>query len=353
MPPLEQAMILGAGGFVGRELLRLLAVHPHFELAAALSESQAGKKIADVYSEVGGWTEASFLSPASFDWSRFEEGQWTLFSALAHGHTMEFLPSALSHLEESGIRVVDLSGDFRLQCPKTYEQYYGKEHSRTDWLERFTYGLPEFHREEIQSTRFVANPGCFATAAQLALLPLASFEKQPRFVAIDGKTGSSGAGIRPRPTTHHPLRANNFQAYKPLDHQNFPEICQGWSQVGGSVQTEISFVPQMTPLVRGIFVTLHAFYDDPVEQQGLVEWFQEVYAGAPFVRLLSESPAVADVWGTNRCDLSIHSRGSCVVICGAIDNLVKGAAGQAIQNANLMSGWSEEAGLQMPPPRPI
>ena len=119
------------------------------------------------------------------------------------------------------------------------------------------------------------------------------------------------------------------------------------------MQTEISFVPQMTPLVRGIFVTLHAFYDDPVEQQGLVEWFQEVYAGAPFVRLLSESPAVADVWGTNRCDLSIHSRGSCVVICGAIDNLVKGAAGQAIQNANLMSGWPEEAGLQMPPPRPI
>ena len=353
MPPLEQAVVLGAGGFVGRELLRLLAVHPHFELAVALSESQAGKQIADVYSEVRGWTEASFLSPVSFDWSRLGEGQWTLFSALGHGHTMEFLPSALSQVEGDGIRVIDLSGDFRLQCPETYEQYYGKEHSRTDWLERFTYGLPEFHRDEIQSTRFVANPGCFATAAQLALLPLASFEKQPRFVAIDGKTGSSGAGIQPRPTTHHPLRANDFRAYKPLNHQHFPEIQQGWSRMGGSAQTEVSFVPQMTPLVRGIFVTLHAFYPEPVGGEQMCEWFQKVYSGAPFVRLVSESPSVADVWGTNRCDLSIHSRGSCVVVCSAIDNLIKGAAGQAIQNANLMCGWPETAGLQLPPPRPI
>ncbi len=353
MPPLEQALILGAGGFVGRELLRLLTVHPRFELAAALSESQAGKKIADVYSEVEGCTEASFLSPSSFDWNRLEGGRWTLFSALANGETMEFLPSALSRLEAGGLRVVDLSGDFRLQCPDTYEQYYGKEHSRSDWLGKFVYGLPEFHREEIQSARFVANPGCFATAAQLALLPLAGFEKQPRFVAIDGKTGSSGAGVRPRPTTHHPLRANNFQAYKPLHHQHFPEIQQGWSRIGGSARTEVSFVPQMTPLVRGIFVTVHAFYAEGVERQELLNRFREVYTEAPFVRVLSESPTVTDVWGTNRCDVSIHSRGACVLICAAIDNLVKGAAGQAVQNANLMSGWPEEAGLQIPPPRPI
>ncbi len=353
MPSPEKAVILGAGGFVGRELLRLLVLHPRFEVAAALSESQAGKSIGEVYPELQGLIEASFASSELFEWSRLSEGQWTLFSALGHGRTMQVLPSVLDQIGGSAIRVIDLSGDFRLQRPQTYQRYYGAEHLHPEWLERFVYGLPEFHREGIRATRFVANPGCFATAAQLALLPLAGFEQAPLFVAVDGKTGSSGAGIQPRPTTHHPLRANNFRAYKPLDHQHLPEIEQGWRQEGGSSQTEISFVPQMTPLVRGIFITAHAFFSEPVAAAGLAERFREIYAGEPFVRLVAESPSSTEVWGTNRCDLSVHARGKRVLICAAIDNLIKGASGQAIQNANLMAGWPETLGLQIPPPRPV
>jgi N-acetyl-gamma-glutamyl-phosphate/LysW-gamma-L-alpha-aminoadipyl-6-phosphate reductase len=353
MPPLERAVVLGAGGFVGRELVRLLALHPHFELSAALSETHAGQPIGEVYPEVEGWTEGSFEPLASFDWGRLAEGAWTLFSSLGHGTTMESLPAVLNQVDENRVRVVDLSGDFRLQRPEAYREYYGREHSRPDWLGKFVYGLPEFQREKIRSARYVANPGCFATAAQLALLPLARFEASPRFVAIDGKTGSSGAGIRPLPTTHHPLRANNFRAYKPLEHQHFPEIQQGWDALGGDARTGISFVPQMTPLVRGIFVTIHAFYDEPIRPERLKEWISQLYAEEPFVRLVDPSPAVADVWGSNRCDVSSHTRGNCVVICSAIDNLVKGAAGQAIQNANLMCGWPETAGLLWPAPRPV
>ncbi len=351
--PSEKAVVLGAGGFVGRELLRLLVLHPRFEVAAALSESQTGKSIGEVYPELQGLIETPFLSPQDFEWSRLGRGQWTLFSAMSHGRTMLVLPSILEEIGGDDTRVIDLSGDFRLDSPEKYQRYYGVEHSRPDWLARFVYGLPEFHRKGIQATRFVSNPGCFATAAQLALLPLASFEKELLFVAIDGKTGSSGAGIQPRPTTHHPLRANNFRAYKPLDHQHLPEIEQSWNQLGGSSLTEISFVPQMAPLVRGIFVTVHAFYSERVEACHLAECFQKVYAQAPFVRLLAESPSLTEVSGTNRCDLSIHVRGRRVLICAAIDNLIKGAAGQAIQNANLMAGWAETSGLQTPPARPV
>ena len=349
----EKAVVLGAGGFVGRELIRLIALHPNLKVEAALSKSQAGNSIGEIYPEVQGFLGGSFLSPDRFEWSQLSRDKWILFSALSHGETMQVLPSILEEIGGNDAMVIDLSGDFRLECRETYQRYYGIKHTRSDWLEKFVYGLPEFNRKKIQGSRFVSNPGCFATAAQLALLPLVDLEKEPLFVAIDAKTGSSGAGIQPRLTTHHPLRANDFRAYKPLEHQHLPEIEQMWNQLGGSSLTNISFVSQMAPLVRGIFVSTHVFFSEPPSEDQLVKCFQDAYAESPFVRLVPESPSLTEVWGTNRCDLSIHVREGKVLICSAIDNLIKGAAGQAIQNSNLMAGWPEISGLQVPPPRPV
>ncbi|MBW2458278.1 MAG: N-acetyl-gamma-glutamyl-phosphate reductase, partial [Deltaproteobacteria bacterium] len=199
----------------------------------------------------------------------------------------------------------------------------------------------------------VACPGCFATAAQLSLLPLASFDPAIEFVAVDGKTGSSGAGVSPRETTHHPRRMNNFRAYKPLAHQHLPEIREGWQRAGGASDTPISFVPQMAPMVRGIFISSHLFASAPTMAGAVAERYAAFYDGSPFVRIVAGSPAVAEVWGTNRCDIATHADGRMIVVTAAIDNLIKGAAGQAVQCLNLMCGWSETTGLVTPPPSPV
>ncbi len=349
----EKALVIGAGSFVGRELLRLLVMHPNFRLKGAVSSTFAGQKIAAVYTELEGLTEKTFSSSEEWDWRQLKKGKWTLFCALAHGHSMEFLPAILGRFPETDLRVVDLSGDFRLDSSQEYSDYYGKKHISPGWLSKFVYGLPEFEKEKIICSRFTANPGCFATAAQLAMRPLASLKQPPQFIAIDGKTGSSGAGTFPSPTTHHPLRANNFRAYKVDGHQHYPEIKRGWEVSGGSQEMAISFVPQMTPLVRGIFTTVHAFFPEGMDRFVLREHFDQVYAESPLVKMVDESPAVGDVSGTSRCDISVHVQGRCAVICAALDNLLGGAAGRAIQNANLMSGWKETEGLLSPPSRPV
>ena len=349
----ENVLVIGAGSFVGRELLRLLVSHPAFRLQGAVSSTFAGQEVAKVYGELESFVDIEFSSSEGWDWSRLKEGRWTLFSALGHGRSMEFLPDILERFREADLRVVDLSGDFRLSDARDYASYYGKAHTSPQWLSRFAYGLPEFGRDAIASSRLTANPGCFATAAQLATRPLALLDQPPQCIAVDGKTGSSGAGVMPRPTTHHPMRANNFQAYKAGGHQHYPEITQGWKSSGGCQETSISFVPQMTPLVRGIFTSVHAFFPAEVDRAQLREHFERVYAEAPFVKMVDESPAVAEVWGTSRCDISVHTQGRCAIICAALDNLLGGAAGRAIQNANLMSGWSESDGLLSPPPRPV
>jgi N-acetyl-gamma-glutamyl-phosphate reductase len=220
-------------------------------------------------------------------------------------------------------------------------------------LPRFTYGLPELNREQIQASVLVANPGCFATAAALALLPAAAAGWPVSFVAIDGKTGSSGAGAQPRETTHHPNRMNNFRAYQQLDHRHLPEIEGAWRAAGGSTGTELSFVPHMAPMVRGIFITAHLHLAHPIAEEEIRQQYASFYEPAPFVRIVDGSPSVTEVWGSNRCDLSLTVKGRTVVVCTAIDNLVKGAAGQAVQNANLMNRWQETAGLLAPAPRPV
>ncbi|MCP4680134.1 MAG: N-acetyl-gamma-glutamyl-phosphate reductase [Deltaproteobacteria bacterium] len=349
----RKAVVWGAGGFVGAELLRLLACHPEMELAAALSDTHADKPVGAVHPNLAPWTHIDFISSNNWSWDRLDTESWVLFSAQPHVKTMRALPPVLEKLDVADVKVVDLSGDFRLGSTNTYRKYYGVEHKAPEYLDRFAYGLPEGNRPLIAEAEYVANPGCFATCAQLAILPMATLKKQVLFAAIDGKTGSSGAGVAPRVTTHHPNRMNNFRAYKQLTHQHFPEIQGGWLRAGGASDTVISFVPQMAPMVRGIFVTAHFFTTEPVTEKEMTSLYTSFYADAPFIRVVDGSPSVADVWGTNRCDISVAAQDNKIVVCAAIDNLVKGAAGQAIQCANLACGFEETAGLLTPPPRPV
>lgn len=347
-----RAVVLGAGGFVGGELIRILATHPRFDLNAALSASSAGRKIADAYPGLRTWTDLRFTDPEEWRWEQMNKGRWVLFCALGHRQTMIRLPPLLERLHEQDVKIVDLSGDFRLNQPEQYVSYYGYTHQAPEYLERFVYGLPEVEGARIAEADLVANPGCFATGAQLAILPLAKWEVV-QFVALDANTGSSGAGIKPSGTTHHPHRMNNFRAYKILRHQHIPEIQASWLKAGGSQKVQISFAPHMAPMVRGIFTTAHIFTKKDVPTEEVKERYISYYKQAPFVRFVDDSPSIADVWGTNRCDFSVTASGRSIVVCTAIDNLVKGAAGQAVQNANLMCHFEETDGLLAPPPAPV
>ncbi len=349
----KNAIVLGAGGFAGGELLRLLVCHPVFELRRALSGTNAGKAVGDIYPNLAPFTDVVFESPDAWSPDELNRGEWTLFSALGHVQTMERLADIIGKLENDAVRIVDLSGDFRLNDAETYKTFYKHDHVAPALLERFVYGLPELNRDAIRGSRFIANPGCFATGSQLAILPMAAAPVEVRFVAVDAKTGSSGGGIRPAATTHHPNRMNNFSAYKILEHQHFPEIRMGWSGAGGADTAEISFAPQRAPLVRGIFVTAHFHLAEAVTEARVREWYERFYADHPFVRVVDKSPFVSDIWGTNMCDVSVTASGRCAVACAAIDNLMKGAAGQAVQNANLIGGLAETAGLLTPAPTPI
>jgi len=350
---MRRAVVLGAGGFVGAELLRLIVCHPELELTAAISDSQAGLAIGDVHPQLAPWTGVRYSSSNGWSPEHLARGSWIVFSALGHGTTMERLPTVLDIADGNDVQVVDLSGDFRLRDPAQYRRYYGREHSAPGRLGDFVYGLPELHREAIRSSVRVANPGCFATAACLALIPAAASSWRVTAVAVDGMTGSSGAGVQPTATTHHPRRAHNIEAYRRLDHQHLPEILQAWSDAGGRSGTPLSFVPHRTPLVRGIAVSAHLFVEGPVDADEIIGHYRSYYAEAPFARVIDAPPAVVDVWGSNRCDVSVTASGSMVSVCTVIDNLVKGAAGQAVQNANLMNGWDETAGLTAPLPSPV
>jgi N-acetyl-gamma-glutamyl-phosphate reductase len=350
---MRSAAILGAGGYVGAELLRLIVGHPRLELAAAVSDSQKGEAVAEVHPELASWTDLHFISNDEWPMDELQQGSWTLFAALGHGTSAASLTALLDDTAGCDLQIIDLSGDFRLDDLDQYQRFYGNEHSAPDRLDDFVYGLPELKRSAIQQARLVANPGCFATAASLALLPAAAAPWQIRGVALTGMTGSSGAGAALRPTTHHARRANNIEAYRPLDHQHLPEIELAWRAAGGSAGTPLSFVPHRTPLVRGIVMSAQLFFEQAVDAEAVLDQYRSYYEDAPFVRLLPRPPAAVEVWGSNRCDLSVAVHDRMLAVSTAIDNLVKGAAGQAIQNANLMNGWDETTGLLTPMPSPV
>ncbi len=332
-----RAGILGGSGYGGAELLRLLLLHPFVEIALVTANEHAGKAVAEVHRNLYGLTDLRFTRVPE-DLETLEELD-CLFLALPHGQALEVVP----RVPES-VKVIDLSGDFRLSDSAAFERHYGREHTAMQQQSEFVYGLTETNREAIKGARRVANPGCFATATLLGLAPLVANNFLSGRVVVDAKTGSSGSGAKPAANTHHPQRMNSFYAYKPFTHQHVPEIEQELQSVGDWT-SELVFMTHSLPVTRGIFATIYAETRDARSESQIRALYQDYYQDSFFVRLVKGSPDINWVKTTNFCDLGFAARDRQLVIFSAIDNLVKGAAGQALQNMNLMFGFDEKMGL--------
>jgi N-acetyl-gamma-glutamyl-phosphate reductase len=335
--------ILGATGYGGVELLRYLAVHPAARVVAISSESSAGESLATSYPHLAG-LDLTLLPAAE---ARFAGDPQVVFCALPNGQAMRLAPELL----ERGIAVIDLSADYRLRNPATYQQYYGMEHASPELLAKAAYGLPELYREEIGQSRLIANPGCYPTSALLALAPLLRAGViEAKGMVVDSKSGVSGAGRRALETPYLLAEANeDVSAYKIGTHRHAPEIEQ---QLSGAGEAVITFTPHLIPMTRGIFTTAYAGLMRDATTADLVEIYRQTYADSPFVTVLDEKTLPHTKWcyGTNRAFLTarVDVRASRVVALSAIDNLGKGMAGQAVQNMNLLFGLPETSGLEMP-----
>lgn len=339
------ALILGGAGYGGGELLRLLHAHPDVDSVRAVSGSHAGQPWHAAHPRLRGFVKGNF--EAEPDWQALAKSpRPVLFSSQPNGILAKAWPAIEQKLNAHGLAdrltVIDLSGDFRLTDPLAYEVAYGEPHPASEYLQGWVYGLSEHAGDTLLGARRIANPGCFATAIQLALRPLLA-TAQPEWVAVTGVTGSSGSGARPSARTHHPERAGDFRAYRPLSHQHEAEVRQALTELGGK-ELGIGFVPHSAPMTRGIFVTVQAHLPEETAA-GLPAAFEQTYADTAFVRLCEAPPAVTNVLGTNACDIALTVNGSQVVVMAALDNLIKGMAGQAVQNMNLALGQPERAGL--------
>ena len=334
--------IFGGSGYGGSELLRILLFHPQTEVSLVTANEHAGKAVSEVHRNLLGLTDLRFVSaPEEFE----SLGELDcVFLALPHGQALEIAPRL-----PSGLKIVDLSGDFRLRDAAEFKEHYGREHTATVLQREFVYGLTELNREEIKRARLVSNPGCFATATLLGLAPLAAAGALVGRVVVDAKTGSSGSGAKPAANTHHPQRSNSFYAYKPFTHQHVPEIEQTLGDVSAPrVWTnELVFMTHSLPVSRGIFASIYAEVGEEgqLTADELTALYRDFYRDSFFVRLVKGSPDINWVKTTNFCDIGFAARGRQVAVFSAIDNLVKGAAGQAVQNMNLMFGLDERAGL--------
>ncbi|MDQ3803288.1 MAG: N-acetyl-gamma-glutamyl-phosphate reductase [Acidobacteriota bacterium] len=338
-PSKLRVAIFGGSGYGGAELLRILLFHPRAEVALVTANEHAGKRVADVHRNLLGLTDLSFA--AAPEDSEGLNDLDCVFLALPHGQALEIAPRVPAH-----VRAVDLSGDFRLSSAEEFREHYGREHTAMGLQREFVYGLTEVNREAIKGARLVSNPGCFATATLLGLAPLVRAGLLQGRVVVDAKTGSSGSGAKPAANTHHPQRANSFYAYKPFAHQHAPEIEQTLRAVGDWTH-ELVFVTHSLPVSRGIFASIYAEAKRETTEREVRALFEEFYRGSFFVRIVSGSPDINWVKLTNFCDLGFAARGRQVAVFAALDNLVKGAAGQAVQNMNLMFGLEEKAGLML------
>ena len=331
--------IFGGSGYGGAELLRILLLHPEVEIKLVTANEHAGKAVGQVHHNLFGLTDLKF-SKAPDDLNSLNDLD-CIFLALPHGQAMEIAPQL-----PASACVIDLSGDFRLRDAASFVQHYGREHSAMDAQTQFVYGLTETNREVIRTARRVANPGCFATATLLGLAPLVANNVLSGRVVVDAKTGSSGSGARPAANTHHPQRSNSFYAYKPFTHQHVPEIEQELTAVG-EWDNELVFMTHSLPVARGIFASIYTETKEEIGAADVRAMFADFYRDSFFVRLVDGSPDINWVKNTNFCDIGFAARGRQLVVLTAIDNLVKGAAGQAVQNMNLMFGLDEKTGLML------
>lgn len=334
--------IVGASGYGGSELLRLLLAHPNAEIEIATANEHAGKKISAVHRNLLSITDMSFASTPD-DLGSFGELD-VVFLALPHGQAMRLLPSL-----PTNVKAIDLSGDFRLDDASVFERYYGFGQTAPEIQQEAVYGLTETNRDAISRARVVANPGCFATATILALAPMVNADLIGGTINVDAKTGSSGSGIKPAPNTHHPQRVNSFYAYKPFKHQHVPEISQHLGVLGEFRNEDFVFMTHSLPVSRGIFASCYVPLKEKVGRDDLKNVFTKFYSNDEnfFVRIADDSPDINWVKMTNFCDIAVHTDGKTAVVFSAIDNLVKGAAGQAIQNMNVMFGLDETTGLKI------
>jgi N-acetyl-gamma-glutamyl-phosphate reductase len=333
---MAKAAVLGVSGYLGGELLRLLSYHPQLELTAAVSRSQAGKTVGAVAPNAERFSELEIRAEATgLDAD-------VAFLAQGTGEAMSVVPSLL----ERGIRVVDLGPDYRLPVAEEYARVYGRPHSDPAHLGEAVYGLPELFGDHIRGARLVANPGCYPTATLLALAPLAAAGELRGPVVVDAKSGTSGSGAQPSASAHHPEAALTVLPYGMPEHRHGPEMAAALDRLGAS-PVPIVFVPHLVPLVRGILCSIYAAPSGGVDAGHWASLLTERYRSSPFVRV-GGIPRLPWAQGTNRCYLSVQSVGGVPVVFSAIDNLGKGGAAQAIQNANLMLGLPEAAGLAHP-----
>ena len=330
--------IFGGSGYGGSELLRILLFHPNVEVAFVTANEQAGKAVSEVHRNLNGLTKLSFTAaPEALSTLDVD----CVFLALPHGQAMDVVPKL-----PSTVKAIDLSGDFRLRSKEEFEKHYKQAHTAMSAQSDFVYGLTETNREAIKRARLIANPGCFATATLLALAPLVANDLIDGRVIVDAKTGSSGSGAKAAANTHHPQRMNSFYAYKPFTHQHVPEIEQELRSVGDWT-SELVFMTHSLPVSRGIFASIYVEAKKQLNETELNSLFSDFYRESFFVRLVNGSPDINWVKTTNFCDIGFASRGKQLVVFSAIDNLVKGAAGQAVQNMNLMFGLEETTGLML------
>ena len=312
--------ILGAAGYTGGELIRLLLNHPEAEIVFANSESNAGNLVADVHEGLLGDTDLRFTSEMPF------EKVDVVFFCFGHGKSEQFLRE---HTIPAHVKIIDLAQDFRLAAPDN----------------DYVYGLPEINRERIAAAQHVANPGCFATCIQLGLLPAAKLGIVKGDIAVNAITGSTGAGQKPGATTHFSWRNNNMSIYKAFCHQHVPEICQSLKQVQGELDAEIDFIPYRGDFARGIFATQVVKTDMPIEH--IVEAYKAFYKDAPFTHYVDNAIDMKQVVNTNKALVHCDKFGNKLLITSTIDNLLKGAVGQAVQNMNIMFGVEETMGLRL------
>jgi N-acetyl-gamma-glutamyl-phosphate/LysW-gamma-L-alpha-aminoadipyl-6-phosphate reductase len=348
--------VLAASGYIGGELLRLLLQHPDVEITNATSRTHAGEYVFRVHPNLRGITDLKFTAN---DASRIISDSDVVFAALPHGESVKIVPQ----LADAGIRVVDLSADFRLNDSGEYPNWYGYEHPRPDLLSKFVYSIPEINREEVRGATLVSSPGCMAITSILALAPLVregSLGVDMDHVVVDAKVGSSGAGGKPSVSTHFSERYNVVRPYKPAGHRHSAEIEQVLTAMAGE-KVKVSMSAHAVNIVRGILVTAHVFIGGEPRPIDIWKAYRSMYTDSYFVRLVRDKqgpfrlPDPKLVIGSNFCDVGfeLEQRTGRIVALAATDNLIKGAAGNAVQSMNLMLGLDEKTGLAMAPLHPV
>ncbi len=348
--------VLAASGYIGGELIRLLIQHPQAELTIATSRKYAGEYVFRVHPNLRGMTELKF---SQLDASKLTDSSDIVFAALPHGESVKVVPQ----LADAGLKIVDLSADFRLSDRSQYPAWYGYDHPRPDLLEKFIFAVPEINREKVKGARLVSSPGCMAITTILALAPLLkekSLGIDRDHIVVDAKIGSSGAGGKPSLSTHYSERYNAVRPYKPAGHRHSAEIEQVLAEMAGE-RVKVSMSAHAVNMVRGILSTAHVFTEAAVKPIDVWKAYRSMYSDSYFVRLVRDKqgpfrlPDPKLVIGSNFCDVGfeIEERTGRIVTLSATDNLIKGAAGNAVQAMNLMLGFDEKTGLAMAPLHPV